>query len=128
METSFTPSVSSISTTDFSSGTLGKTLPSLFNLTFFFLEKPSLYSFNSLDSDIQNKCSVKLPKDYIASKVLLLKGVPDDVNDREILEICRPYGTIKDILLTRHKRYAFVQFSVQCDFYYLFIKGCLGTR
>jgi len=46
-----------------------------------------------------------------------MKGVPDDVTEREILEICKPFGVIKDILITRHKRYAFVQFSVKLELF-----------
>ena len=73
---------------------------------------PTLTSLSSVDSEVSKGQSSK-NKTYEPSKVLLLKGIPDDAKEIEVLMLCKPFGVIKDVLVTRHKRYAFVQFEVR---------------
>jgi len=69
----------------------------------------------SLDFDITNaqwqQKEPVYPVSYGASKVILFKGVPEDLDEAEILNLCEVFGTIKDLFLKKQKRYAFIQFD-----------------
>jgi len=71
----------------------------------------------SLDFDVH---TTQRPKkdtvSYEASKVILFKGIPEDMVEAEILNLCEVFGIIKDIFLKKEKRYAFVQFDVTYSF------------
>ena len=73
---------------------------------------PTITSLDSVDSDV-SKGQLSKDKAYQPSKVLLLKGIPDDAREIEVLMLCKPFGVIKDVLVTRHKRYAFIEFEVR---------------
>jgi len=80
---------------------------------------PTLSSFTSLDQEIYKQTSGSSKSVYKPSKVLLFKGIPDNASEMELLTICQKFGVIKDILIARHKRYAFILFeaveqAIQC--------------
>lgn len=77
------------------------------------LDHPTLSSFTSLDQEINKQTGTASKSLYKPSKVLLFKGIPDNLTEIELLSICQKFGVIKDILITRHKRYAFLLFDVR---------------
>lgn len=48
---------------------------------------------------------------YQATQVLLFKKVPFDATELDLVEICKPFGTIEDVCIIKTKGYAFVQFK-----------------
>ena len=49
---------------------------------------------------------------YEPTTVLLLKGVPYDISEIDIINLVKSYGVLYDIYLVRHKGYAYIQFKV----------------
>ena len=75
------------------------------------LVHPTMTSLSSLDLSLKEEEIINT-ESYKQSKVLLFKGIPENVKELEILNICHTFGIVKDILVIRHKKYAFVQFEV----------------
>lgn len=65
----------------------------------------------SLDFDILSSQWHQKEPTYEISKVLLFKGVPEDTMEIELLTLCQPFGSVKDIFVKKQKRYAFIQFE-----------------
>jgi len=65
----------------------------------------------SLDFEIHASQWQQKDVTYEPSKVILFKGVPEDICESEILSLCEVFGTIKDIFIKKQKRYVFIQFD-----------------
>ena len=68
---------------------------------------------SSITASIENSPIGRSSVEFQPSSVLLLKGVPGDLRELELLPLLKNYGPIKDILIAHHKRYVFVQFEVR---------------
>jgi len=85
-------------TYSFSFSQLGNYLPIIsFNYLYLAL------SFLSDDKD-------KMP--YEPTRVLLLKKVPYNATELDIIVFCKQFGEIEDLCIIKTKGYAFVQFKV----------------
>ena len=67
---------------------------------------------SSVNASIENSPMGRLSSDFQPSCVLLIKGVPADLREIELLPLLQSFSPIKDILIAHHKRYAFIQFDV----------------
>jgi len=67
----------------------------------------------SLDFEIHASQWQQKDVTYEPSKVILFKGVPEDIDEAEILSLCEVFGTIKDVFIKKQKRYVFLQFDVR---------------
>lgn len=48
---------------------------------------------------------------YEPTEVLLFKKVPYNASELDVLELCKPFGSIEDICFIKSKGYAFIQFQ-----------------
>ena len=79
-----------------------------------------ILNFDDLKDDVDllsrdNEGNINMglsPKTYEPTTVLLLKGVPYDISEIDILNLVKSYGVLYDIYLVRHKGYAYIQFKV----------------
>lgn len=67
----------------------------------------------SLDFEIHASQWQQKDVTYDPSKVILFKGVPEDIDEAEILSLCEVFGIVKDIFVKKQKRYVFLQFDVR---------------
>lgn len=49
---------------------------------------------------------------FLPNKVLLIKRIPYNTTEMDLINLCKPFGTLEDICIIKDKGYAFVQFKV----------------
>ena len=67
---------------------------------------------NMISRDSEGIINGFSPTKYEPTTVLLLKGVPYDISEIDIINLIKIYGLLYDIYLVRHKGYAYIHFKV----------------
>jgi len=49
---------------------------------------------------------------YEPTKILLIKKIPYNTTELDIILLCKPFGEVEDLCMIKAKGYAFVQFQV----------------